>query len=202
MGKGDEKRDLLIIWSSFRQLSQEKLHDIELHSTQYIFESHWPFEKPSSESLWEYEIWEKTDLRRWLNDIFFNKAFKTEEKFRIVQSEIVTKVYREGMCIKTEKTMDHVFILSAGELLRYVTEKGRSCRTLTSDEEYWEQSSSYSAFTGNVGYWLRSRGDDFMSSYWPVDYADQFGELYYNEGNPLELRGVRPAVWIETENHG
>ena len=161
-----------------------------------------PFEKPSSESLWEYEIWEKTDLRRWLNDTFFNKAFKTEEKFRIVQSEIVTKVYREGMCIKTEKTMDHVFILSAGELLRYVTGKGRSCRTLTSDEEYWEQSSSYSAFTGNVGYWLRSRGDDFMSSYWPVDYADQFGELYYNEGNPLELRGVRPAVWIETENHG
>lgn len=155
-----------------------------------------PFEKPSSEALWEYEIWEKTDLRRWLNDTFFNEAFTTEEKFRIVQSEVVTKVDGEGELIKTEKTMDNVFILSARELLQYMTGKGRCCKALTSNED-WEQSRSYNEFTGDVGYWLRSREDDFMSSYWPVDYVNQFGELYYNESNPLNLGGVRPAMWIK-----
>ena len=152
-----------------------------------------PFEVPSKDSFWVYEIWEKTDLRRWLNGTFYNNAFKEEEKGRIIQSEVVTVVDREGETIETEKTMDHVFTLSDLELFRYVTKKGILCKALKydDDDEYWERTS---------GYWLRSRGDNFMSAYWAVDFVDKHGDIYYNEGNPYDDKGVRPAMWIKIEN--
>ena len=127
-----------------------------------------------------YNIWSETDLQCWLNTIFIERAFKNEEKRRIVTSTIITKLAREEEIIRNEETEDKIFILSFKELLDYLSKNSIDC---------------------DSPYWLRDRNDDFMSSCFPVysmEYLDIHKEPYIStERKPTEKLGIRPAMWID-----
>lgn len=78
--------------------------------------------------------WEKSDIRSWLNDDFYNNAFSEEEKKMIRNS---TSLGING----SNNTEDNIFILSEDEILKYLP--GKEERT-----------------TGST-WWCRSGGDVF-----------------------------------------
>ena len=64
-------------------------------------------------------IWEKTDLRKWLNELFYDIAFSQNEKDRIItvrNENPPNPKYNVGGGTATE---DKVFLLSLDELTAY-----------------------------------------------------------------------------------
>ena len=64
-----------------------------------------------------YPTWEKSDIRRWLNNEFLNTAFTKNEQAAIITTEIFTPDYYgiDG----GENTLDRIFLLSLDEAAQY-----------------------------------------------------------------------------------
>ena len=65
--------------------------------------------------------WENSDLRKWLNNDFYNEAFSAIEKQQIntVTLSNPTKPNRDKPCIEGVDTQDKVFCLSMDEIEKY-----------------------------------------------------------------------------------
>lgn len=151
--------------------------------------------------------YELSNIRKWLNDNFYNTAFNDLEKALIEKTTIDNSLSSTAtstnkyICNNTE---DKIFLLSYGEALKYCTPndfkytKGTDyakCQGLyvyTSSEEY----------SGNSNWWLRSP-DDYNSFFAYLTYFSRngvrnVGHIYdygtcevHNTSN-----GVRPACYI------
>lgn len=138
--------------------------------------------------------WEKCDLRKWLNNEFYNGAFSKEEKNQILlinNDNPDASSYREDIMEGKggNDTADNVFLLSfkqAENLFSSVDD--REC----SPTDYAMRNGAYFNSEHRCPWWLRSPGlhqDDavfvsvggVLGNYCDVDYDDI---------------GVRPALWI------
>ena len=156
--------------------------------------------------------WEKSTLRKYLNDEFYNKTFSTEEKKMIYETKIVND---NNPWYDTEggsDTTDKIFLLSIEEVAEY----------LGVSEEFGERKGKYeenyeAVLHGEACYisdeyndariaktkegeawwwWLRSSGNysDLAAS------VNHVGDLYLlgNLVHTVSI-GVRPALWIDLE---
>lgn len=157
--------------------------------------------------------WETCDIRKWLNDSFYNSAFDSSEKSQIVNTNV------------DSVTNDKVFLLSEEEVRKYFgngikseygyqlgknistkgTDYAKNVENLDSelssyDNKLWVYNHSVESAgehvkwaDGNSVYWIRSTGT-------PKNYTSRVNSssyLYIDDfvvNSPL--LGVRPAIWV------
>ncbi len=155
----------------------------------------------------KYPTWEKSDIRPWLNETFFNEAFDETEKAIILKSDIETHDYVDTVKEKTfdggNDTEDYVFCLSEEEAVKYFVDDidRRTPPTAYAVAQGLQQSSQYRKNgEGCANWWLRSPGPTKPGSYYNAPAGIlQDGRVYIDWADGAETKlGVRPAIWIDT----
>ena len=115
--------------------------------------------------------WESSDIRRWLNTVFYKAAFSDDEAARVKITEINDPEI---------KTKDKVFLLSKEEAEEYLKY-----------DEIWK--AEYT--DGDVdSWWLRSPGWTYHAVYSASGRGlfDDYSEVWFE-------MGVRPAIYLDLE---
>lgn len=161
--------------------------------------------------------WETCDLRKWLNDGFYNKAFSDKEKTAILDTTIINADNKEFESKGGNNTVDRVFCLSIDEAKKYLGSKGKDGdglalydNAVTKGTNYskgidnlgeklsvfFENDKSYEKYFGNSTYWFRSPGY-FQNCATSILYIPTLDLSGIEMGNNRSDFGVRPAIWIE-----
>ena len=128
--------------------------------------------------------WEKCDLRTWLEEEFFSKAFSAEEKSLIVCIEAPNDSEAPRRWKGYEGTQDKVFILSRNEIEKYfLTDKDRIVHI------------DASIFPNIEGYWVRTPGKR------GTDVTVVINDGSFIDSDPGRCQcnssyGVRIAMWV------
>ena len=144
----------------------------------------------------DYDTWEDSYIRKWLNEDFYLSAFNASERERILSVTNLNIDYSEDATDNDKPTADRVFLLSLDEVKTYITSV--DVRQAQPTKNIYGK--GY-LLDGKVMWCLRSTCG-FNSS---VD-AVSIGVISYDgtisEG-PAEAeveRGVRPAIWVEFDS--
>lgn len=130
--------------------------------------------------------WEECTLRTWLNNDFLNAAFNTEEKNKIVTTNVVNSNNPEYGTPGGNNTKDKIFLLSIDEAKKYFSsDDGRKC-----------EATAYARANGadQGSWWLRSPGKLGMT----VMTIDKNGSFTKHAATAVDFShaGVRPALWV------
>lgn len=138
--------------------------------------------------------YETSEIRKWLNNVFYNSAFKEEEQNRIILSVLdnsprTTESLKNQFCC--HDTVDAVFLLSYEEA--YKKYGLTDIQRMKKPNDYAKSNGAYIAPENGCGfYWLRSPKDDYDFHALTVGYAGQL-----NYGTVLKTPGgVVPVVRI------
>ena len=153
--------------------------------------------------------WEESEIRTWLNSDFYNAAFSSDEKKKILSSEIETEI--EANSSQDYVTTDKVFLLSLRELNKYfpisddVMEQEKQCVRIAYPTEYAKANGAEvcdydickeyecgEAAYNATEWWIRTPAsiDRYMAS-----CVDFFGRA--TPQSVYDICAVRPALWIE-----
>ena len=134
--------------------------------------------------------WETCDLRKWLNNVFYNKAFTPAEKQDIILSNITADANPRWNNNQGKDTQDYIFVLSILEANKYFNfDGGRKCYgtayCLRHVSDYRDDC---------CWWWLRSVGSDMRctANVYPDGKISDSGD-----GNANIREAVRPAMWIK-----
>ena len=111
---------------------------------------------------YEDTTWEQCTLRGWLNNKFFNKAFSTEEKQYILQSNVSADKNPKYSTNPGNATKDNVFLLSIVEANKYFkSHDARKCAPTDYAIQQGADTSDIYKVEGRWAcwWWLRSPGD-------------------------------------------
>ena len=136
-----------------------------------------------------FSLWEFCEIRKWLNNDFFNAAFTEMEKRVIPETEVDSTGYRLGDGDIVVNTLDKVFLLSNDEAEQYdCISKCKFTDYVSANPPDWTNDSF------DCKWWLRTtlgntnagcaygEGTKLKVLYYPVDWS---------------AGGVRPALWID-----
>ena len=130
--------------------------------------------------------WQTCSLRKWLNEVFLNRAFNSSEQKLILKTNVVADDDNSG-----NDTKDKIFLLSVSELERYFGNKLTKKCELT---EYAMSQGATTNYENTCIWWLRSPGANHcyttVVSLWGS--IQNNGELVDND-----VYGVRPAIWVD-----
>ena len=138
--------------------------------------------------------WDKSSLRTWLNDDFYNQAFSAKEKDRILTTKVTTE-YKD--IITTE---DKVFLLDTSEKNHYLKSLSLegNASTLCYPTEYAvERGVKASEKTENRCNWLlrnAKAADNARYVSWKRGDTDSGADITSSD------KGIRPAMWLSYEN--
>ncbi len=143
--------------------------------------------------------WEKSTLRSWLNDEFYNRAFDEDEKQSLFESDVSADKNPKFSTKPGNATRDNVFLLSVAEAEKYFAdEEARRCAATEYAVKQGVFTSESYIVDGKEAcwWWLRSPGD--RSAYAADVYA---GGSIINRGDGVSGDGnaVRPCVrvWLD-----
>ncbi len=146
--------------------------------------------------------WGNSDLRKNLNQNFYNQAF-TEEEQGAILTATVDNSYKQGYkggFSGGEDTKDKVFILSFQEVLTYFpTEYSRCCLpSTTARNSRGKYFNNYGKHEGSPYciWWTRSPGVTEFDSCSEVMSFNQDGTYFEYTGVNFE-NAVRPAIYID-----
>lgn len=131
--------------------------------------------------------WEKSSIRHWLNNDFYNSAFTEEEQQMILTTTVkngISENYSEWNSSGGKDTEDKVFLLSAAEYAKYLPDRGKCFFTPHAQEA----AGKIIKETGS--HWLRSPGK-------------KDGEVAVFDNGKIASRaakkvtGVCPAIWVD-----
>ena len=122
--------------------------------------------------------WANSEIRKWLNGEFYNKAFTDKEKKSIKSSNL-----------SDVGTTDNLFFLSKEEAEKYFSnDEIRRCKAT----DYAVKNDAHKNDNG-FSYWrLRSPSPDYDSEVYIVDYVGDIYDFRVSNANML----TRPALWI------
>ena len=152
--------------------------------------------------------WETCDLRKWLNNDFYNQAFNGSEQNKIQTTNVINSNNTEHGINGGNNTNDKVFCLSTDEVERYFYKsnmQNEDKRRATRGTKYAKNKDNMGKqldvvihkldkwSSGNSRFWLRSPGENlgFASL---VDYNGSLFGFGINVDSPYN--GVRPALWV------
>ena len=154
----------------------------------------------------EDTTWEKCTLREWLNNDFFQTAFRKEERERIIETYVINEndPYYSGWTTSGNNTYDKVFILNIEEATTYFSSELEAFDS--------KRTAKATAFTKNKNIMWCSDTNDFCKEYYDnaywflrsmvlddaVSFVSSFGDIIASD-YPVDMEdiGVRPAIWIE-----
>ncbi len=153
--------------------------------------------------------WQDSELRTFLNNDFYNKAFNEEEKAAIAPAELVNDKNDHGLP-GGENTTDNVFVPSTDEILEYVPlddwdeemGKGRSSflQTSISDHAHYykdpktKKKEQYSPIAWEI-FWLRlPKGEANEISVVGMGSMCPVANMYIEADS---YQGVRPAIKVK-----
>lgn len=132
--------------------------------------------------------WEKSYLRTWLNDDFFNDSFSKEEQKKILSVYISANSHGE------KRTINKVFLLSVEEVKKYFTKETANVVLMPMIDGVCcsnkENPISISCYP--ITWWTRTTGKEKNT----VMCLDETGVLCELNAECDEV-GVRPAMWVE-----
>ena len=138
--------------------------------------------------------WETSELRRWLNEDFYQAAFSEEDMQRMWSVDVSTENNPSFGTSGGNKTSDYVFILSLDEADSFfISEVDR----LVYPTEYALQQGVFTAPSNGCATWF-TRTPGKSASF--VDYVYSWGEIDYKQngyGVNEELKGVRPVIMVK-----
>lgn len=121
--------------------------------------------------------WGNSEIRKWLNESFYNTTFTSVEKERIQTTEL-----------KDVKTNDKIFLLSNKEVLRYFkTDKERKKQGIQPIKNLW-----INQYNGKSCWWLRSSSKEYHTVYG----VDGGGNISPYEKPNLDNMGIVCAMNI------
>lgn len=148
--------------------------------------------------------WERSDLRRWLNDTFLHSAFSFEDQRRILSTTVINENNRKFGTKGGNTTSDQIFCLSISEYedLSYRYKFAESTPYAGARVEYAAERNADGDLIESAYWWLRTPGG--------FDWDDERGKesvwASFACGNDVmsmgvEKRsvGVRPAMWIKSK---
>ncbi|MDO4304555.1 MAG: DUF6273 domain-containing protein [Bacillota bacterium] len=129
--------------------------------------------------------WEQSDLRLWLNEIFYEEAFTRKEREQIQKVQLSNPDNPDYGTEGGNDTIDSVFLLSVEEAEQYFSsESKRKARGTAYANERW---------FNPVWWWLRSSGCDNCNA----AFVDYYGYVSSGGDHVDFSTGVRPALWVE-----
>ena len=141
--------------------------------------------------------WQDSEIRRWLNAEFFNRAFNTAEKQRIIK----TLCAGNGAFSSDDlpRTTDYVFLLNSYEAAFF----GADANRIAQGTEYAKAKKTDGTCLFTYGWddkarwWLRNRGKGGSVC---VAYVQDCGNIY-EHGHDVDEKhyGVRPAIRVKLE---
>ena len=141
----------------------------------------------------EEVTWENSDLREWMNGLFYAQAFTP------AQQAIVRTVHNENSDQSVTgapggaDTDDRVFALSETEALIYLASgASRSDVSAAAATEYAASGALPVTEDGTVDWWLRSPGTYGFAA----QFVDASGKPMISGANVDAQYGARPALWI------
>ena len=141
--------------------------------------------------------WDTSDLKKWLNDDFYNQAFSDYDKELISDSYTRYGIFNDNYLISTDK----VCILSYNDLKKYLGDnsfyKKDNYKWRTSATDY----SKYYLYNGRdkdgyVDYWCAPNYKNNGSQ--SIHYVGSWGEDLYTYVEHGWVLGVRPSIIIDT----
>ncbi|MBP3200920.1 MAG: InlB B-repeat-containing protein, partial [Lachnospiraceae bacterium] len=130
--------------------------------------------------------WATSDLRTWLNNTFYNKAFNDSEKDAIKKETISTS--------GSVDTEDNVFLLSTDEANTLFSGNSDRVAYPTVYAKNVKINNQYvNVYDGSCGYWLRTNTDLGYANYVVSDGS--IAENYVRDTNAWCT--VRPAIYLD-----
>ena len=136
--------------------------------------------------------WEKSTLRTWLNETFFEEAFSPSEQMRILQTEVDNSYSRN----LANPTLDVVFLLSDKEAMQDFNDILSINPCLST--AYARSQGAYTS-NGYFGWKLRTRWEGQGFGFMEIQESD--GQLYVvvQQNNDAKDGAIRPAIWISIQ---
>ena len=143
-----------------------------------------------------------SDIRAWLNSDFYSVAFDTEEKGRVITTEVdnsAATTASEQNAFGCENTNDKVFLLSYADMTDteygFESDHGKEdvARMLIASDYSRATGISFSAQHGTAYWWLRSPYDKKYYAW----TSSSGGDLLVFLAVDAEWYGVAPAIQIE-----
>ncbi len=148
--------------------------------------------KPYNDPM-DYVTWDKSSIREWLNDEFYNEAFSKEAQSLILNTTSSSDYNPNYKDAYGNTVTDKVFLLTGEEANTYIT----------SSEERKRMPTEYAKANGcfqnkddkKCMWWVRTPG---LSNYYAAGVLTG-GDVYYY-GFPVMsvFMGVVPAIWVST----
>lgn len=134
--------------------------------------------------------WERSSIRKWLNDGFYNVAFSSTEKDRILTVEVENTPNPQHGTSSGSNTRDKIFLLSMDEVKKYYrNDADTRCQvTLFAKNEGAYCDGAYFGY-----WWLRTAGQYAQNAAY-VFYTGGVSAMGYDVSGLIF--GVRPAMWI------
>ena len=166
---------------------------LERNGSKALLISKYILDRMEFNGISEDTCWEKCSLRKWLNNEFYNVAFSTAEKNKILPSRIKNTPNPQHGTSSGNDTYDKLFLLSADEVYKYYkTFAETRCQvTLFAKNRGAYCDGAYFGY-----WWLRTTGQ-YMQNASYIFYTGGVSVMGYDVTGTIF--GVRPAMWISLD---
>ena len=145
-----------------------------------------------------YVSWEKSDVRKWLNNTFIQEAFNSKERKAILDTKLNNGFNQQRYDLskdidKGANTTDKLFLLSCKEVNKYFKDtRDRAARA--------------TAQALAKGTWTVSNGEYKKNAVWMLRSTNCVTDGIDLDGDWTDVRvdmpgaGIRPALWVDTSS--
>ena len=150
------------------------------------------------DSLFKDVTWETCSLRKWLNEIFIDVTFNSDEQALITETNVSADKNPEYSTNPGNATKDKIFLLSISEVNKYFSsDEERVCAVTDYSKAQGAYASDDKGGKATCWLWLRSPGYDLYGA----ANVGSDGSVYCSGHNVSDVYGgVRPALWITLES--
>lgn len=141
-------------------------------------------------TYWGSSTWDKSTLRTWMNETFYQQAFSEAEKASIVLSNVEAEKNPNYSTHPGTDTQDWVFALSYDQAKNLLSNSQRRCKPTAYAAK---KQSVYTDGTGNCYWWLRSPGKPGCGA--AIVCTD--GSFDYDASYDAFCYGMRPAIQVD-----
>ncbi len=146
--------------------------------------------------------WERSGIRAWLNDEFFNEAFSPEEREMFVSVRNENKGNPKYGTPGCDDTYDKVFLLSLDEVVKYFMPEDPFNNELKLYPTKYAKAQGITLSRGvSCFWWLRTPGENVAHCSNMVTVMSD-GTINLHGGYPYDKLGVRPVIALDGNKFG